>query len=71
VLLEHWKKGAAGGVGMSASESNPGQKTHMISCRGPDIFLHALGSARVPFEDPPAISEGPGGRITDYRINVS
>ena len=27
--------------------------------------------SRTPLEDPPSISEGCGGRVTDYRINVS
>ncbi|XP_002130469.2 integrator complex subunit 13-like [Ciona intestinalis] len=66
VLLDHWQKSgdAGGGSGSSGSKN-----THMISCCGSDIFLHALDVYRVPFEDPPSISDGPGGRVTDYRIN--
>lgn len=36
-----------------------------------DIFIHCLATYRTPMEDPPSISEGCGGRVTDYRINVS
>ena len=36
-----------------------------------DIFIHCLANYRTPMEDPPSISEGCGGRVTDYRINVS
>ena len=36
-----------------------------------DIFIHCLTNYRTPMEDPPSISEGCGGRVTDYRINVS
>ncbi|EDV21506.1 uncharacterized protein TRIADDRAFT_30328, partial [Trichoplax adhaerens] len=36
-----------------------------------DIFVHTLSISRSPLEDPPSISEGSGGRVTDYRINVS
>nr|CAB3256405.1 protein asunder homolog [Phallusia mammillata] len=69
VLLEHWKKGPEGGAGSSFTDSATKTMTHMISCRGSDIFLQALGVSRVPFEDPPSITDGPGGRVTDYRIN--
>uniref|UniRef100_H2Y4D2 Protein asunder n=1 Tax=Ciona savignyi TaxID=51511 RepID=H2Y4D2_CIOSA len=61
VLLEHWQK--------SESSGNSSKNTHMISCCGSDIFLHALDVYQVPFEDPPSISDGAGGRVTDYRIN--
>lgn len=30
-----------------------------------------MSTSRTPNEDPPSISEGVGGRVTDYRINVS
>ena len=36
-----------------------------------EIFIHCLANYRTPMEDPPSISEGCGGRVTDYRINVS
>lgn len=32
------------------------------------FFLHVLSSSRSILEDPPSISEGCGGRVTDYRI---
>uniref|UniRef100_T1P9Y3 Protein asunder n=1 Tax=Musca domestica TaxID=7370 RepID=T1P9Y3_MUSDO len=42
--------------------------SHLLSARGGEIFIHALQITRSCLEDPPSISEGPGGRITDYRI---
>lgn len=45
--------------------------SHMLSCHGGEIFLHMLNSTRSTLEDPPSISEGCGGRVTDYRITVS
>ncbi len=35
------------------------------------IFLHCIPSTRPHLDDPPSISEGWGGRITDYRISAS
>lgn len=43
----------------------------MLSSHGGEIFLHVLNSNRSTLEDPPSISEGCGGRVTDYRITVS
>lgn len=45
--------------------------SHMLSSHGGEIFLHVLNSNRSILEDPPSISEGCGGRVTDYRITVS
>lgn len=42
--------------------------SHMLSSHGGEIFLHVLSSSRSILEDPPSISEGCGGRVTDYRI---
>ncbi|XP_078678571.1 integrator complex subunit 13-like isoform X1 [Branchiostoma floridae x Branchiostoma belcheri] len=42
--------------------------SHMLASHGGEIFLHCLGTGRSPLEDPPSISEGAGGRVTDYRI---
>ncbi len=36
-----------------------------------DVYIHVLATGRSPVEDPPSISEGCGGRVTDYRIGVS
>ncbi|CAK8693167.1 unnamed protein product [Clavelina lepadiformis] len=66
VSLEHWNNRPDGGT---AGSGGSRQMTHMISCRGSDIFLHALGIFRPPFEDPPNISDGPGGKVKDYRIS--
>lgn len=35
-----------------------------------DIYIHVLTSSRSSLEDPPSITEGVGGRVTDYRVNV-
>lgn len=45
--------------------------SHMLSSHGGEIFLHVLNCTRSTLEDPPSISEGCGGRVTDYRITVS
>lgn len=34
------------------------------------MWLHMIETARNVLEDPPSISEGVGGRVTDYRIPV-
>lgn len=43
--------------------------SHILASHGGDIFIHCLANFRPPMEDPPSISEGCGGRVTDYRIN--
>ncbi|KAJ7363295.1 hypothetical protein OS493_011579 [Desmophyllum pertusum] len=43
--------------------------SHILASHGGDIFIHCLATFRTPMEDPPSISEGCGGRVTDYRIN--
>lgn len=35
------------------------------------IFLHCLPGGRSHLDESPSISEGWGGRITDYRISVT
>ena len=35
------------------------------------VFIHCIPTSRAYLDDPPSISEGWGGRITDYRIAVS
>ena len=42
--------------------------SHMLASHGGEIFLHCLATSRSSLEDPPSISEGCGGRVTDYRI---
>ncbi len=42
--------------------------SHMLTSHGGEIFIHTLNTSRSSLEDPPSISEGPGGRVTDYRI---
>lgn len=43
--------------------------SHMLSSHGGEIYIHVLSTWRSMLEDPPSISEGAGGRLTDYRIN--
>lgn len=43
--------------------------SHMLSSHNDELFIHTLTTSRSILEDPPSISEGTGGRITDYRIN--
>lgn len=45
--------------------------SHMLAAHGGEIFVHTLVTARSVLEDPPSISEGCGGRVTDYRITVT
>ena len=45
--------------------------SHILASHGGEIYIHALTVARSILEDPPSISEGCGGRVTDYRITVS
>ncbi|KAK7791139.1 hypothetical protein R5R35_008573 [Gryllus longicercus] len=42
--------------------------SHLLAAHGGEIFVHTLVTARSVLEDPPSISEGCGGRVTDYRI---
>lgn len=42
--------------------------SHMLTSHGGEIFIHSIPTGRSVLEDPPSISEGPGGRVTDYRI---
>ncbi|CAB3999527.1 baculoviral IAP repeat-containing 6-like [Paramuricea clavata] len=44
--------------------------SHVLTSHAGDLYIHCLGNNRCPLEDPPSISEGCGGRVTDYRINV-
>jgi hypothetical protein len=46
-------------------------QSHMLASHGGEIFIHILPTSRSILEDPPSISEGCGGRVTDYRITVS
>lgn len=43
--------------------------SHLLSARGGEIFIHALQITRSCLEDLPSISEGAGGRVTDYRVS--
>ena len=41
-----------------------------ISMHTGGIHLQSIPSSRSYLDDPPSISEGWGGRVTDYRITV-
>ncbi|XP_077296917.1 integrator complex subunit 13 asun isoform X2 [Arctopsyche grandis] len=56
VMLEMPRKG--GGKVMS----------HVLAAHGGEIFIYGLSAGRSALEDPPSVSEGAGGRVTDYRI---
>lgn len=56
VLLEMIKQG--GGKSMS----------HVLKSYNGEIYIHSVSSGRTVLEDPPAISEGPGGKVTQYRV---
>jgi len=45
--------------------------SHMLTSHGGEIYIHTLVTSRSILEDSPSISEGAGGRLTDYRISVS
>jgi len=42
--------------------------SHVLMSHGGEIWMHVMETARNILEDPPSISEGIGGRVTDYRI---
>jgi hypothetical protein len=43
--------------------------THVLMNHAGSIYIHCIPSTRNHVEEPPSISEGWGGRITDYRIS--
>jgi len=53
---------------MVKQTSNTKTISHMLTSHGGEIFIHTLSCSRSVLEEPPSISEGPGGRVTDYRI---
>ncbi|CAH1782512.1 unnamed protein product [Owenia fusiformis] len=42
--------------------------SHMLTSHGGEIYIHTMATNRSILEETPSISEGLGGRITDYRI---
>ena len=42
--------------------------SHTLTSHGGEIFIHNLPLTRSILKELPSISEGPGGRVTDYRI---
>jgi hypothetical protein len=43
--------------------------THVLTCNNGEIFIHSLFTGKSMLENMPSITEGPGGKVTDYRIN--
>lgn len=43
--------------------------SHMLSSHHGELYIHTLQTDRSQLEDPPSITEGVGGRLSDYRIN--
>ncbi|CAG7828139.1 unnamed protein product [Allacma fusca] len=41
---------------------------NVLMAHGGEIWMHVMETTRNVLEDPPSISEGSGGRVTDYRI---
>eukprot|EP00102_Acyrthosiphon_pisum_P011212 XP_008179867.1 PREDICTED: protein asunder-like [Acyrthosiphon pisum] len=56
VLLETFKQG--GGKTIS----------HVLKSYNGEIYIHTVSSGRTVFEDLPSISEGPGGKVIQYRV---
>ncbi|XP_014243883.1 integrator complex subunit 13 isoform X2 [Cimex lectularius] len=42
--------------------------SHLLAAHAGQIYMHTLAFGRTLHDDPPSISEGIGGRVTDYRI---
>jgi len=42
--------------------------SHMLTSHAGEIFIHTLNISRSVLEDPPSVTETPGGRVTDYRL---
>lgn len=57
VLLEQYRKGSVKVI------------SHVLTSHAGTIFLHCIPGTRSHIDEPPSISEGRGGRITDYRIS--
>lgn len=60
VMLELPKKGTTSSANRVIS--------HLLTGHGGHIYLHSVSLGKSALEDVPSISEGPGGRVTDYRI---
>jgi len=43
--------------------------SHVLKSYNGEIYIHTVSSGRTVLEDPPAISEGPGGKVTQYRVS--
>lgn len=42
--------------------------SHVLKSYNGEIFIHTVSSGRTVLEDPPPISESPGGKVAQYRI---
>jgi len=43
--------------------------SHVLKSHNGEIYMHTVSSGKRVFEDLPAICKGPGGKVTQYRIN--
>ncbi len=65
-MLEIPKKAPTTGGSVQSSR----HISHLLAGHGGHIYLHSVAMGKSPLEEPPSISEGPGGRVTDYRITM-
>ncbi|XP_060858444.1 integrator complex subunit 13-like [Metopolophium dirhodum] len=42
--------------------------SHVLKSYNGEIYIHTVSSGRTVFEDLPSISEGPGGKVIQYRV---
>ena len=53
----------------SSSSTHPKLTSHSLQSLNGELYINVLNCTRSPIEEPPSISEGVGGRVTDYRVN--
>ena len=76
VLLEQYRKGSVKVIShvltshAGINTRHPHHPPHPHTRHTGTIFLHCIPGTRSHIDEPPSISEGRGGRITDYRISV-
>uniref|UniRef100_A0A914WNF2 Protein asunder n=1 Tax=Plectus sambesii TaxID=2011161 RepID=A0A914WNF2_9BILA len=68
VMLEVARKPGTAAAAVSPNVSGR-LISHLLMCHDGIIYVHSMALGKGIFEDPPSISEGPGGRVTDYRIS--
>ncbi|KAI8435838.1 hypothetical protein MSG28_004054 [Choristoneura fumiferana] len=67
-LVSATNRSRRGGAGRVPGRKGGGRSaSHVLAAQGGELWVGALGG-RAPYDEPPALSEGAGGRVTDYRI---